>query len=385
MPRGAEPLNRVEVLRGRVAFVRLPEIARIPGGETVHQRIPQHLGDHRRRRDRMAPGIAIHDRLVRAAELGTGQPVDEHMRRRKAQAPQRARHGENRRAPDVEPVDLPDARGADRQGEGALADLDRELLALRGAEHLRVIEPTDRLHTDRKDDGRGDHWTSQGTAADFIDTGDDAAAFAPQRRLAFQRRAAVSHVCGCSGSGVLGTVSPCPAPRFSRMRAALPASRRRKYSLARRTRPFRSNPISAIKGACSGKIRSTPTPAEILRTVKVSLMPPPRRAMQMPSNACRRSFSPSRTRTMTRSVSPGAKAGISVFRPSRSTALSFSIIYSPCFNQISGLRSRVRRSACAAAGSAAGCQPGGFAPGPQEPGWVVWVSGPRPPRRTARA
>src|SRR4029077_298927 len=141
----------------------------------------------------MPPGIAMPDRLVRAAELGTRQPVDEHMRRRKTKPAQRALHSENRGAPDVEPVDLPHARGADRQGEGALADLDRELLTLRRAEHLRVIEPADRLHTDRKDDGRGDHWTSQGTAADFIDTDDDVAAFTPQRRLAFQRRAAVSH------------------------------------------------------------------------------------------------------------------------------------------------------------------------------------------------
>src|SRR5437016_12528636 len=229
-----------------------------------------------------------------------------------AEAPERALHGENRRAPDVEPVDLAHAGCADRAGQRALTDFHYELFALRRGEHLGVVEPADRLRAQRKHDGRGDHWTSQGAAADFIDTGDDAAPFTPQRRLAFQRRAAVSHACGCSGSGVSGTVISWlpPAPRFSRIRAAFPAKRRRKYSLARRTRPFRINPISAIDGACSGKIRSTPTPAEIFRTVKVSLMPPPRRAMQIPSNACRRSFSPSRTRTMTRTVSPGAKAGI---------------------------------------------------------------------------
>src|SRR5437763_5160336 len=72
-------------------------------------------------------------------------------------------------------------------------------------------------------------------------------------------------------------------------------------------------------------MRSTPTPAEILRTVKVALIPAPRRPMHTPSNACSRSLSPSRTRTMTRTVSPGSNAGRLVLRPSRSTALSRSI------------------------------------------------------------
>src|SRR2546425_4658121 len=72
-------------------------------------------------------------------------------------------------------------------------------------------------------------------------------------------------------------------------------------------------------------MRSTPTPAEIFRTVKVALMPAPRRAIHTPSNACSRSLSPSRTRTMTRTVSPGSNAGRSVRNPSRSTALNRSI------------------------------------------------------------
>jgi len=45
-------------------------------------------------------------------------------------------------------------------------------------------------------------------------------------------------------------------------------------------------------GLCMGKTRSTPTPAETFRTVKFSLMPPPRLAMTMPSNAWSRSLSP---------------------------------------------------------------------------------------------
>src|ERR1019366_9564028 len=58
------------------------------------------------------------------------------------------------------------------------------------------------------------------------------------------------------------------------------------------------------------KMRSTPTPFEILRTVNVSETPAPRREMHTPSKACRRSFSPSLTRTLTRSVSPERKGGM---------------------------------------------------------------------------
>src|SRR5690348_9871161 len=59
-------------------------------------------------------------------------------------------------------------------------------------------------------------------------------------------------------------------------------------------------------------MRSTPTPLETFRMANVSFTPLPRRAMQMPSNAWRRSLSPSLTRTATRSVSPGRNGGISV-------------------------------------------------------------------------
>src|SRR6266566_3743694 len=353
MPRGAEPVNRVQMLGRRIALVRFPAIAGMARGEPIHQIVADRLGDHRRCRDRVTARITVDDRFVLAAKLRTGQAVDEHPRGREAEPMEGALHRENRGAPDVVPIDLAHAGRAYCDGERPFANLAGEPGPLQRRQHLRVVQSANRLRAHRKHDGRGKHWSRQWAAADFVDSGDSDPPVAPQRDFALERWTAMSHVSDCSPAPVLvpppapGTDAPV-RPRFSRMRAALPASRRRKYSLARRTRPFRISPISAIEGACSGKIRSTPTPAEILRTVNVSLMPPPRRAMQIPSNACRRSFSPSRTRTMTRTVSPGAKAGISVFRPSRWTALSFSITYSPCSNQRSGLRSFVRRLAWAA-------------------------------------
>src|SRR5204863_4511 len=49
------------------------------------------------------------------------------------------------------------------------------------------------------------------------------------------------------------------------------------------------------------------TPYEMRRTVKDARPPSPRLRMTMPSKSCVRSFSPSITRTCTRTVSPGTK------------------------------------------------------------------------------
>src|SRR5437773_1315877 len=269
----------------------------------------------------MAAGVAVDDRLVGASELGDRKAVYEDQRGRAAEPGECPPHGEDRGAPDVDPVDFSHARGPHGDGEGPGAHHAREPRAAPGRKQLRIAQAAARPAERRKHHGRGHHWTRQGTAACFVETGDESAPCArrlPERAFTLERGAGPSHACCCSVSGTT-------PPRFSRIRAAFPASRRRKYSLARRTRPLRTSSISAIAGECSGKIRSTPTPAEILRTVKVALIPAPRRPMPTPSKACSRSLSPSRTRTITRTVSPGSKAGMLVFNPSRSTALSRSI------------------------------------------------------------
>ena len=83
---------------------------------------------------------------------------------------------------------------------------------------------------------------------------------------------------------------------------------------------------------CNGNVRSTPTPEEILRTVKVSEIPPPRRLITTPSNTWIRSREPSTIRTCTRKVSPVRNVGKSVrncdFVTLRLT-YDYSLIYSP--------------------------------------------------------
>jgi len=84
------------------------------------------------------------------------------------------------------------------------------------------VQSADELAVRRKHDGRGHHWTGQGTAACFVDTGDEPAPRLPERDLALERGAGASH------ASCFSAVSGTATPRFSRIRAALPASRRRK-------------------------------------------------------------------------------------------------------------------------------------------------------------
>ena len=192
------------------------------GAQELHQAIAHGLGDHRRGGDRVAARVAIHDRIMRTPELRTGQSVHQDERGLEPEPGQRAPHGEDRRPPDVQPVDLAHAGRAHADRQRASPDHQGEPGALRRGQHLRIAQAPDGLDVRGKDDGRGHHWTSQGTAACFVDTGDDSAPHSPERDLALERGAGTSHA-SCF-SAVSGTVMP----RFSRIRAALPASRRRK-------------------------------------------------------------------------------------------------------------------------------------------------------------
>src|SRR5438477_701789 len=77
--------------------------------------------------------------------------------------------------------------------------------------------------------------------------------------------------------------------------------------------------IRAIVGECTGKVRSTPIPKDIFRTVNVSRSPPPWRRITTPWKTWMRSRPASATRTCTRTVSPGLKSGRSSRKRGRST------------------------------------------------------------------
>src|SRR5262245_44556976 len=83
-------------------------------------------------------------------------------------------------------------------------------------------------------------------------------------------------------------------PRFfSLILALLPLRSRRKYNFARRTRPDLFKSIDSILGENRGKVLSTPTPSEILRTVKEAVPPEPWRLITSPRKLWIRSLPPS--------------------------------------------------------------------------------------------
>src|ERR1700675_1626221 len=84
-----------------------------------------------------------------------------------------------------------------------------------------------------------------------------------------------------------------------------------------------------MRGECSGKVRSTPTPYEIRRTVNEARAPSPCLRMTTPSKACIRSFSPSIIFTCTRTVSPGSNPPRSFLSCPASTKRIASMTSSP--------------------------------------------------------
>src|SRR5256886_11709462 len=123
MASGAQAVDSVDVLGRAVPLVGLPAVSRMTCREPIHQIVTNGLGNHGCGGNRMAARVAVHDRFVFAANLGAWQAIDEYPGRREAQPAQRALHGEDRSAPDVESVDLSDARRADGDRKRALANL----------------------------------------------------------------------------------------------------------------------------------------------------------------------------------------------------------------------------------------------------------------------
>jgi len=91
-----------------------------------------------------------------------------------------------------------------------------------------------------------------------------------------------------------GSVAFSPRSSFLFSLALLPVLSRRKYNLARRTFALPTTSILLIFGEWMGKVRSTPMPPEIFRTVIVPLMPAPCfLAITRPLKGWILSFSPS--------------------------------------------------------------------------------------------
>ena len=183
---------------------------------------------------------------------------------------------------DVDRVDLAHGRGADADGDGAAADERREPIPLERGQRLGVTDARNPAGVGLHDHGRRDDRTARRRHADLVDADDAHGAIAPPVVLESKRGDARRQWrgSGCAWPSAGDSVaragrarSQASRVRRSRRVAALPTRLRRKYSWARRARPWRTTSIFSIRGLLTMKVRSTPTPLAILRTVIDRAMP----------------------------------------------------------------------------------------------------------------
>src|SRR5688572_2689191 len=141
---GAEGVQRRE-MRGRAVTLVLRESVRgeVPV-EVHHVRVASRLRKDRGRGDGRDQAVAADDGAAGKPHVGHVEPVHAHFTRGKGQQLERATHGEQGRAQDVDAVDLLHARGGDGPGERAIADAPGEAPALLGIEQLGIREALDR-------------------------------------------------------------------------------------------------------------------------------------------------------------------------------------------------------------------------------------------------
>ena len=215
-----------------------------------------------------------------------------------------APHREECGGDDSDRVDLGRRRRADRGAPGRSADPDRESFPDLGKQGLRVVEPRQAQRARRRrrrprtrgrrrspvpprPRRRSTRWPSARASSSMA-----------KRPATRSRSAARSHAFRLPPDPIVprfaSEISCRASPRCGR-----PCRDDSAGSTASRAEPGRgARPRSSrAPGECTGNVRSTPTPCEILRTVNVSRAPPPLRAITRPWNTWMRSFSPSLTFT----------------------------------------------------------------------------------------
>ena len=120
---------------GAVALVPRQPIPRKGRIKLHHHPVPMHLGQHARRRNRIARRVSLDDRLLRAVPLNGVAPVDEQKVRQRQirslrQHLHRPPHRFQRGPPDVDPVDGLRIHRRNRPRNRAGANLHVQLVAL---------------------------------------------------------------------------------------------------------------------------------------------------------------------------------------------------------------------------------------------------------------
>jgi hypothetical protein len=134
----------------------------------------------------VAERVAVYDRFVGTSQLWTGHPIHEDVKRPDGKTVERAPHGEDGGAANVEGVDLVNARRTDPDGQSALAHQHSQAQPRGGCQQFRITHAADRAVERRKYNGRGHHWTGQWTAACFVNSGDESPSLDPERAFALE-------------------------------------------------------------------------------------------------------------------------------------------------------------------------------------------------------
>ena len=167
-----------------IAFVRSETVLGVEHVEFAHEGVTMDLGDDRGGGDGERERVAVED-----AGLGAGMidahGVNEQVVGCDAEALDGDEHGEAGGLVDVEAIDGLGVDFGDRKGDGNLADLAIEALALLAGELLGVFETHAGEDSDlrRENHGGGDDGAEERTATDFVDAGDDAVAVVAQGLL----------------------------------------------------------------------------------------------------------------------------------------------------------------------------------------------------------
>jgi len=210
---GAQGGQGGAVLGGAVTHVVVPAVTGIAVTQGVHQPVPCDLRNYRSGGDAVAPGVAVHDRLVGPAKGRERAAVDEDGVGDHSKPGQGTTGGSDCRLQNVVPFDLADRGRTERDVEGAEANERREAFALEFAEHLRVRDAGDSALVGRHHDGAHDNGARERAPSDFVHTGDETAS-AAQFALKWVEASARRHRAPYSpGAGT--------ATRRSRMRDCL--------------------------------------------------------------------------------------------------------------------------------------------------------------------
>ena len=166
-------MQRGEVLRGRIALVRVETVVRERLVQRAHVGVAGDLGEDRRGHDRAVARIAADPRLARPAQAARHDvAVDAgdvgHMR----DGVERAAHAGESRLQDIDAVDLVDLDQDHVPRQRAFDDARVQRLAACGVELLGIIESVDGRASRREHHGRDRDRPGQGAATGLVDAGD---------------------------------------------------------------------------------------------------------------------------------------------------------------------------------------------------------------------